>query len=343
MSGARVSDGSLRALPEDASRPYGTVLPNVPARHPSVASEPLSHVAYLYDGSTEGLFCAIFDAYANREDPEDFFGPGAYQLRIGQFVRTIPTSEEKSLRVRRGLVRAGGEAAFRAALHGSLSDSKGAPCAVYRFVRYVMDDYRRQPRSQRGTLMGQLAHPSVGPVAALEREVLNEAHRMKQFLRFRQKENGLWVAVCNPKANVVPLVMEHFAGRFNTQPFAIYDEVHHVAGLSHDGRWRLSRVDAPRELADCGAEELMARAWCAYYDSASIDARYHPELRRQFMPMRLWGNITEMSRPRAIWDDARLPSPDAAKSRRTSLAAVAQDELPPAAAQDAPRPSVLLG
>lgn len=297
-----------------------------------LAEGPLPCVAYLYDGSTEGLFSAIFDAYANREDPQDFFGPGAYQPRIGQSVRTIPASGQKALRVRRGLSRVGGDAAFRAALHGSLSDRPDAPLAVYRFVRYVMDDYGRQPRSRRGSLMGQLAHPAVGPVAALEREVLNEAHRMKQFLRFRQKENGLWVGVCSPKANVVPLVMEHFAGRFNTQPFAIYDKVHHVAGLSRGGRWRLACVQAPERLADCAAEELMAGAWCAYYDSASIDERYHPELRRQFMPMRLWANITEMSRPPAVRSDACAPLP------ATSEAAVLPQGAPHLQA-DLSRPS----
>ncbi len=260
---------------------------------------PLPCVAYLYDGTAEGLFSAIFDAYVFHEDPEDFFCDGSYQPRLGQSSRVIATDEEKALRVRRGLVRVGGSKVFRAALHASLSDEPQAGAAVYRFVRYVMDDLGKRPSSARPSVMGQLAHPCVAPVASLERQVLNEAHRMKQFLRFRQKEGGLWVAVCNPNANVIPLVMDHFSGRFNTQPFAIYDEVHHVAGISQDGRWRLARVSAEAELADCTAEELTAQAWCVYYDSASIDVRYHPELRRQFMPMRLWGNITEMSRPRA--------------------------------------------
>ena len=35
------------------------------------AEEPLAHVAYVYDGTPEGLLTAVFQAYANHEDPED--------------------------------------------------------------------------------------------------------------------------------------------------------------------------------------------------------------------------------------------------------------------------------
>ena len=38
----------------------------------------------------------------------------------------------------------------------------------------------------------------------------------------------------------------------------------------------------------------MQDAWRRFYRVLSIDERYHPELRRQFMPMRLWRNITEV-------------------------------------------------
>lgn len=38
----------------------------------------------------------------------------------------------------------------------------------------------------------------------------------------------------------------------------------------------------------------MSEAWRTFYKSVSIDARYHPELRRQFMPKRFWKNLTEL-------------------------------------------------
>ena len=50
------------------------------------------------------------------------------------------------------------------------------------------------------------------------------------------------------------------------------------------------------DLPGCTADELvMSAAWRRFYEKAAIEARYHPELRRSFMPKRLWKNITEVS------------------------------------------------
>ena len=38
----------------------------------------------------------------------------------------------------------------------------------------------------------------------------------------------------------------------------------------------------------------MQRAWKRFYRAVAVESRYNPELRRQFMPKRLWKNITEM-------------------------------------------------
>ena len=148
---------------------------------------------------------------------------------------------------------------------------------------------------ERGNVLGQLAHPCVEPLVKLHKSVMNERHYMMQFLRFREMQGGVWFAACNPKANVVPILMDWFAARFSTQPFIIFDEVHHLAGVSQKGAWTLVKSDEltlPEETAD---EALMVDAWKRFYDAVAIPDRYNPELRRGFMPKRLWKNITEMA------------------------------------------------
>ena len=78
------------------------------------AEEPLAHVAYVYDGTPEGLLTAVFQAYANHEDPEDIVQGAAFQPRLDQSVRTIETDAALAERVKRGLVRATGKAGFNA-------------------------------------------------------------------------------------------------------------------------------------------------------------------------------------------------------------------------------------
>ena len=282
--------------------------------------EPLTDVAYVYDGSLEGLLSAVFEAYARREEPQDIAPETVLQPRLAQAVRFVETDVERAVRVQRGIKRTCGAAAYDAVMRASLSDDPQAGTIVYRFVRYAMAANRPHDCSgcrkrgscsgpmgtsrptdslgcsgkARGSVLNDLAHPAVEPLHRLVRAVGNERHRMVQFLRFEHLENGVWLARCNPTASVVPLLMDWFAGRCNTQPCIIYDEVHHLAGVYEGRDWYLVRTDelnVPDRAAD---ERLMQAAWKRFYRTVAVEARYNPELRRQFMPKRLWKNILEM-------------------------------------------------
>ena len=98
-----------------------------PAENPPLfPEEPLAEVAYCHDGSLEGLLSAVFEAYARREDPQDVARADVLQPRLGQTVRVIETNEEHAVRVRRGIRRACGDAAYDAVKHASLSDHPDA-------------------------------------------------------------------------------------------------------------------------------------------------------------------------------------------------------------------------
>lgn len=276
--------------------------------------EPLTNTAYCHDGTLEGLFSAIFEAYARHEDPLDVAPQATLQPRLGQTVRYIETDLEHALRVQRGVKRTCGTAAYDAVMQASLSDNPDAGTIVYRFIRYAMAQNRPQscagckkrnscsgpstalscPRNRKKGVLDDLAHPCVEPLHRLARAVSFERHRMLQFLRFEQLENGVWLARCNPNASVVPLIMDWFSGRFNTQPFIIYDEVHHLAGVYEGKDWYLVPTNELQVPGRAANEELMQAAWKRFYRTVAVEARYNPELRRQFMPKRFWKNILEM-------------------------------------------------
>ena len=302
---------------------------------PVTPEEPLANVAYTYDGTLEGLLSAVFEAYVRREDPQDVTAQAAIQPRLGQTVHFVETDMERAVRVQRGIKRVCGHAAYDAVMRASLSDDPSAGTVVYRFVRYAMAAKRphdctgcrrrgscsgpmasSRPTDSlgcsgkaRGSVLNDLAHPAVEPLHRLVRSVGNERHHMVQFLRFEHLENGVWLARCNPKASVVPLLMDWFAGRFNTQPFIIYDEVHHLAGVYEGRDWYLVRTDE-LDVPDRAAEEnLMQAAWKRFYRTVAVEARYNPELRRQFMPKRLWKNILEMHEDLPGTELARAAAP----------------------------------
>ncbi len=259
----------------------------------SFASQtPLAHVAYLHDGTLEGLLCCVFEAYARHETPEDIVPEQAYQPRFEQSAFFVSTDFDRALRVRRGVEREAGARAFGAIMRAAANDDPRAGIIVYRFIRYVMDAH--SGRNKRRNVLNDLANPVVGDLVALQERVLNEEEKMRQFVRFSHLQNGLWFARCNPNANVIPLVMRHFVERFNTQPFIIYDETHRIAGVYDGHDWNLVAGEAanipPRTAEDAYVEQL----WQRFYDSLAIEARYNPELRRHFMPVRLWRNLPEL-------------------------------------------------
>lgn len=259
--------------------------------HPA-GTEPLQHVAYLHDGSLEGLLCCVFEAYVRREEPEDIVPERDYQPRFEQSSFFIQTDYDRALRVRRGIEREAGSRAFGAVVRAAANDDAQAGMVVFRFIRYVMD--KRSGRDRRRNVLNDLANPVVADLMALKKHVSKEQERLMQFARFTHLENGVWFARCCPNANVVPLVMRHFVARFNVQPFIIYDENHRIAGVYDGNGWSLVSdevVDLPPRTAEDAYVEAL---WQRFYDSLAIDARYNPELQRHFIPARLAHTLPEM-------------------------------------------------
>lgn len=269
----------------------------------------MTELAYVYDGSLEGLLSAIFTAYACKEDPSDVVIAKNLQPRLGQEMRDIESDMDVALRVQKGICRTCGPVVFDAVKSASLSDDPAAGSIVYRFVRYAMAKHKPHDctgcprkmrcgglctRSQKNSALNDIVHPSVAPFHELNRAVYNERHRMLQFLRFEHMEGDVWFARCNPAASVVPLIMDWFAGRFNTQAFMIYDENHRIAGVYEGKEWYLVKTDNLMLPEHSAEEEVMQAAWKRFYNTIAVESRYNPELRRQFMPKRFWKNITEM-------------------------------------------------
>lgn len=243
-------------------------------------------MAYLYDGTLEGMLSCVFEAYASREDPVDIVKKSAFMPRLGQRAKVVATDRVRACRVENGLIRTCGRKAYEAVGVVHCSDDPAKGRAILEFVRYAM---RRGPAAVR-----DIAHERVRAFAEMERSVRNEKHQWQQFLRFEQVEGGVYVARCDPKANVVTLLMDWFAARFNTQSFVIYDELRRIAGVSRGGSWVMIEADGFDIPAVTGEERIVAQAWKRFYDAVAIETRTNHDLRKSFMPERFWKNMTEM-------------------------------------------------
>ena len=280
------------------------------AAHASLRTrpEPTDGAAYVYDGSLEGLCTAIYQAMLAHDSSADIIASGQLQARLGQEVVAVSTNLESASMLRRSLEFCHGTRSFECLRTAAASDEPGKGTVIYRFVRYALcatprtrcrscprkcTCVRACERPAASPLLDDLSTPQVGDFIKLYRSVMNERHLMEQFMRFEHREGDVWFARCNPKASVVPLLMSWFVPRFNDQRFVIYDENHALSGV-YDGRsWYLVAGDAITPPPRSADEPVMQQAWRLFYRSVSVEARYNPELRRNFMPMRLWRNLCE--------------------------------------------------
>ncbi|MDR0350126.1 MAG: TIGR03915 family putative DNA repair protein [Coriobacteriales bacterium] len=120
---------------------------------------------------------------------------------------------------------------------------------------------------------------------------------MLQFVRFAQLEGGVYFSRIEPKASVVPLIMGHFAARFNIQPFMIYDARHGMSGVFDTERWWIVDARDMRLPSLDVAEEEFQSLWQTFYDTIAIAERRNPRCQRGFMPKRFWGNLCEQVPP----------------------------------------------
>lgn len=119
---------------------YAEGAPATPSPPPDIYDE----VAYAYDGSLEGLLSAVFAAYERHERPTDVAPEERLQPRLGQRVALIPTDQDWALRVMSTLRRQCGRAAALAVTRAACSDEPDAGTAVYRFVRYAIDEQKHR-------------------------------------------------------------------------------------------------------------------------------------------------------------------------------------------------------
>jgi probable DNA metabolism protein len=246
-----------------------------------------STVVYFYDGTLEGFFSAVFDAYTHPIKPDIIAVEDNFQQQFDQITLFIQTEQHKYSRVYEGIKEHLGPEGYNKVKTVFLTRSPDKDTLIYHYLVHGFKVGRR--------IHNDLTHEAVTPIEYLFREMWRETHQIIQFARFARMDNGVYFSKVKPKHNVVPLVMDHFARRFNVQPFMIYDEANQLAGIYDMKRWYLQYVD-DIDIPDCATDDRhYQKLWKAFYDAIAIEERVNHKQRRTFMPMRFWSNLTEMT------------------------------------------------
>lgn len=244
-----------------------------------------SDVAYLYDGSFDGMLCCIFDSFAKKIHPAAISPQDALQLTIYP-TSFIETNSTIASRVKNGIRKKISPAALILIKDAFFSSLEQKELIILDFVRLGMENGYKT--------MSMLTNDVVAKLRKAALSLSKEAEHFKGFVRF-SIHGQLLISTIEPKNFVLPYLAPHFCDRFRNFPFIIYDKSHHFALVYKPYEYFIVPMDdfTPPEADE---DELRFRTmWKNFYNSIAIDERVDEKRRMRCMPKRYWSHLTEMN------------------------------------------------
>jgi len=240
-------------------------------------------IAYVYDGSFDGLLCCVFESYYKRELPFAIFDYNAEQESL--FARReILTNPENAKRVENSIIEKISRDALELVRMCYLSNTSERELAILNFLRM---GYKIG-----GGVVDMLAHDTVRPITKAARNVGGEAHLFKGFLRFSDF-GGTLAAVFEPKNFILPLIAPHFCDRLANEDFLIYDKNHNYVFTQQKGKKQLLPLEHFELPEACETEKAYRQLWKQFYNTIAIEGRINPKLQQGMMPKRYRTHMTE--------------------------------------------------
>lgn len=256
---------------------------------------------YSFDNTFEGLLTAVFESFFRHERPESLITVSDPVPLFCDDLYQISTDEEKARRVWTGLEKRLSKGAVKMLAVSWLSELSELNNPLFQYICKVFREPENAPSIERN-----FSDPDVLSVTNIARKVLHEQLRMKQFIRFQKAKDGTYLAVISPDHNVLPLITDHFADRFNDQSWLIYDSKRHY-GFHYDGNTAPVKITFADESSvafnlNNGCldddvlsqdDQLLQEMWRTYFKAICIRERLNPHKQLQDMPRRYWKYLTE--------------------------------------------------
>lgn len=235
----------------------------------------------IYDAWSVALTCGHDNVYL-------MCGPVFQENILDEYIYT-ECDREKAVKVVRSVSNKMGEGAMSFIKYASLSCDEGALDAIYRFmIRGFKIGYG---------ITNALSEPAVIRLMELQRNVGNEAHFFKEFVRFSSIDNKVYISHIEPKNNVLELVGMHFADRMPSEHFMIVDDTRNLAIVHPKDGESYLRYLTDEELkvlmkTDAVRDEYSSM-WKVFFDTIAIRERENKKCQRNMLPLWMRKHMVE--------------------------------------------------
>lgn len=266
-------------------------------------------IIYVCEDSLTGIFSGIYEVWKRKMTAEEagLEVGDSFERRLFCEYIFCKAEERKALAVIRMIQKNLGADVYEKISYALLSADRRKAEMVFR----AMLEAKKLSRKDR--LMEHLGNEAVRAVFGMYRQVANEAHHYKGFVRFRELKNKTLFAKIEPKHAVLPCIAEHFADRFPQENWIIYDKTHEVFLIHEKGKryyflqqYMCMKGDSgsAQKIAGGFSEEEMdyEALWKEFVQSISVAERENRALQNQNLPLRFRTNLVEFSKEE--WSDS---------------------------------------
>ena len=251
----------------------------------------------IYDGSFEGMLCAVFDVYEYKFTEVHICTREHFNGNVFEKVHHTNFDAAHAERVLRGLEKKLSHDAVQQLYRAFLSEVEGIENVLLQYMQYVF--------SSAVSVEKDYSHSAVISIVQTAKKVWREKHRMEAFVRFQKTADNLYYAVIEPDYNVLPLIAHHFQTRYADQQWLIYDTkrkqglYYNLETVEAVTLQFSEKVQQGKEVAAVYDEQetMYQQLWQQYFKSVNIAARKNTKLHIQHMPRRYWRYLTEKSLP----------------------------------------------
>lgn len=266
-------------------------------------------IIYVCEDSLTGIFSGIYEVWKRKMTAEEagLEVGDSFERRLFCEYIFCKAEKRKALAVIRMIQKNLGVDVYEKISYALLSADRRKADMVFRAM------FEAKKLSRKDRLMEHLGNEAVRAVFGMYRQVANEAHHYKGFVRFRELKNKTLFAKIEPKHAVLPCIAEHFADRFPQENWIIYDKTHEVFLIHEKGKryyflqqYMCMKGDSgsAQNIAGGFSEEEMdyEALWKGFVQSISVAERENRALQNQNLPLRFRTNLVEFSKEE--WSDS---------------------------------------
>lgn len=243
----------------------------------------MDKMIFVCEDTVDGIFTAIYKAWEAGTSRTAIEVRGTGTMRLFAEYIDVETDTKLASKVADSVVRKISQEAYYYIYQSALSDHVEKGQYIYEFLIKAFPIGRN--------IMNHLQDDSVMKVFELTRKVSNESQRYLEFVRFCELENGVLSSKINPKANVVPIIAEHFSDRMHNENWVILDTERNLAAVHRAGFGFVLSNDITEEMlnqfsAKSENEDKFQQLWKRFFDTIAIEERKNKKLQQQLMPLR---------------------------------------------------------